>query len=473
MTNSLPDAKLFRAYDIRGCAETLLTPAAARSIAGAFARRVADTSERRIVLGRDGRLTSPTLHAVVRDTLVEAGLQVLDIGLVPTPVLYFAQQHLRCKNGLMITGSHNPAGDNGFKLCLDGEPFFGDALRAMRDEITAHPPKAPGGAITEHNLSTAYIDAVAKNIRLQRPLAIAIDCGNGAAGTVAGALYRALGCEVTELYSEVDGHFPNHHPDPAVASNMAVLGETVTANGLDLGLAFDGDGDRIGFLDEGGTRVTADRQLMLFADHVLAHHPGAPVVFDVKCSRRLPAVVRAAGGVPVFCRTGHANLKRCVHTHNAPLAGELSGHTVFADRWFAFDDALYAGARLIELAAAIPEPASTLFAPYPQDPSTDELLLPVDGANPHRITDDLIAASAFDDAEVFTLDGLRIEFPDGWGLVRASNTTSSLVLRFEGDTHATLHRIRDRILSELRGVAPDLPIPDHIINADATQAIED
>ncbi len=460
-----PDPALFRAYDVRGCADTLLTTDAARQIAGAFAARVSSLPDKRIVLGRDGRLSSPRLHKCVRETLIDAGLQVLDIGLVPTPLLYFAQHHFGCGNGLMITGSHNPSRDNGLKLGLNGQPFYGDALRALRQEITDHPPQQPGGTVSEHDLQDAYIQAVVENIRLARPLNIAIDCGNGATGPIAGALYRALGCNVTELYTEVDGSFPNHHPDPAVAANVADLSDTVVNQGLDLGLAFDGDGDRIGFLDELGTRVTADRQLMLFAENILRGHPGAPVVFDIKCSRRLESVVTAAGGKAIYCKTGHANLKASVRANQAVLAGELSGHIVLADRWYASDDALYAGARLLELVASSERSASTLLAPFPADPATDELLLPVEGANPHQIAADVIAANAFGDAQTLTLDGLRINFSDGWGLVRASNTTASLVLRFEGDTTDALQRIRDRVLAVLRGVAPNLQLPDAIVNA--------
>ncbi|MEM9604423.1 MAG: phosphomannomutase/phosphoglucomutase [Pseudomonadota bacterium] len=464
---TLPDASLFRAYDVRGCARTLLTPPVATAIAGAFAERVRATDDRRVLLGRDGRLSSPALHAAVSSALVAAGLEVLDIGLVPTPLLYFAQHHFGCGNALMITGSHNPKHDNGFKLSLAGVPFFGDALRALRDDIDGQTPRHDGGTQSNHDIRAQYIRAVADSVTLARPLTVAVDCGNGAAATLARDLYTALGCEVTALYDTVDGAFPHHHPDPAVADNLRDLATRVTADGLAAGLAFDGDGDRLGVVDDRGQRIAADRLMMLFATDVLSTHSGAAVVFDVKCSKALNDTVLRAGGKPIYCKTGHAHLKSSAREHAAPLAGELSGHLLFADRWYGFDDALYAGARLLEHLAAHPEPAAARFAHFPLGHATDELLLPCPGHEPHAIARALLADAAFADAEVLTLDGLRVDFRDGWGLLRASNTTANLVLRFEGESRAALHRIRDTMLAALQAAAPDLTLPEHIRHADA------
>ncbi|MEM7376344.1 MAG: phosphomannomutase/phosphoglucomutase [Pseudomonadota bacterium] len=464
---TLADASLFRAYDVRGCARTLLTPAVAEAIAGAFAKRVRGTGDRRVLLGRDGRLSSPDLHAAVSETFIASGLDVLDIGLVPTPLLYFAQHHFNCGNALMITGSHNPKHDNGFKLGLGGRPFFGDALRALRDDITERPLRRGGGDISHHDIRTDYIRAVVDSVRLARPLAVAIDCGNGVAGTVARDLYTALGCEVTALYDTVDGEFPHHHPDPAVAENLHDLATRVTDDALSVGLAFDGDGDRLGVVDNRGQRIAADRLMMLFATEVLATHAGAAVVFDVKCSKALNDTVLRAGGKPFYCKTGHAHLKSSAREHAAPLAGELSGHLLFADRWFGFDDALYAGARLLEHLAVDPASAAKRFERFPVGYATEELLLPCPGFDPHTIAQALLASAAFADAEVLTLDGLRVDFCDGWGLLRASNTTANLVLRFEGDSRTALHRIRDALLTALQSAAPDLTLPEHIRHADA------
>ncbi|MEM6985228.1 MAG: phosphomannomutase/phosphoglucomutase [Pseudomonadota bacterium] len=464
---TLPDASLFRAYDVRGCATSLLTPDVAYAISAAFAARVRATTDHRILLGRDGRLSSPGLHTAVCDALVSAGLDVIDIGLVPTPVLYFAQHHFACGNAVMITGSHNPKCDNGFKLSLAGSPFFGDALRALRDEIVPDPAGYPGGSVTHESVTQAYIDAVVDSVTLARPLHIAVDSGNGAAGPVAGDLYRALGCSVTELYETVDGNFPNHHPDPAVASNLDDLAAAVTGESLALGIAFDGDGDRLGVLDNLGRRIAADRQLMVFAEDVLRTHPGAHVVFDVKCSKQLNDRICSLGGVAVYCKTGHANLKAAARRHQAPLAGELSGHMLFADRWYGFDDALYAGARMLEHIAHAEMPAADVFARLPASYATDELLLDCGDQRPHDVAHALLDTAAFADAELLTLDGLRVDFVDGWGLVRASNTTSNLVMRFEGDSPDALRRVRDRMLSALQSAAPTLTLPARIRNAEA------
>lgn len=464
---TLPDVNLFRAYDIRGCAQSLLTPEVAHRIAAAFGERVRQTGDMRVVLGRDGRLSSPGLHAAVSDALFAAGLDVIDIGLVPTPLLYFAEHYFKCGNGIMITGSHNPKHDNGFKLSLDNAPFFGNELRAFRHQVKAVPKRRPGGRIRQQSVVDAYIVAITESVQLERGLDIAIDCGNGATGSIAAELYRALGCTVATLFDQVDGNFPNHHPDPAVAENLLDLSAKVRTGGYAIGLAFDGDGDRLGVVDNLGRHVLPDRLLMLFADDVLKNHPGAPIAFDVKCSRQLNTLITKAGGRALYCKTGHANLKSCARAHNTPLAGELSGHILFADRWFGFDDALYAGARMLELLARCSEPLAYNIGRFPQSYVTDELLLDCGQLAPHKITNALVEHATFDGASLLTLDGLRVDFDDGWGLVRASNTTANLVLRFEGNSRSALYRIRDKILSALQKVAPEIDLPNHVRNADA------
>ena len=468
---------IFRAYDIRGVVGDTLTPAIVRWIGRAIGAEAHHRGARTLVTGRDGRHSSPELHAALIAGLRESGRDVVDAGRVPTPVLYFAAEHLQTASGVMVTGSHNPAEYNGLKIVIAGETLHGDAIRDLgrrieEDDLGAGPdasaPDAPSsGALRSGALQSAeviehYVGRVCEEIPAvsgRDARKIVIDCGNGVAGDVAPRLFRALGHEVVELYCDVDGDFPNHHPDPSVPANLRDLIASVRGRGADLGLAFDGDGDRLGVVDGAGTVIWPDRQMMLFAQDVLAGSPGAEIVFDVKCSGLLPALIERLGGQPVMSKTGHSFIKSRLRQTGAPLAGEMSGHIFFADRWYGFDDALYAAARLVRILVDRGEPASRVFARLPAAKSTPELRMKVGEGEQARLVEPLLAGDHFPDAKKTTIDGLRVDFADGWGLVRASNTEPGLVLRFEGADDDALERIEDRFRRALLSIDPTLDLP--------------
>ena len=474
--NRLP-ASIFRAYDIRGIVGDTLTPAIVRWIGRAIGAEAHHRGARTLVTGRDGRHSSPELHAALIAGLRESGRDVVDAGRVPTPVLYFAAEHLQTASGVMVTGSHNPAEYNGLKIVIAGETLHGDAIRDLgrrieEDDLGAGPdasaPDAPSsgglrsGALQSAEMIEHYVGRVCEEIPAvsgRDARKIVIDCGNGVAGDVAPRLFRALGHEVVELYCDVDGDFPNHHPDPSVPANLRDLIASVRGRGADLGLAFDGDGDRLGVVDGAGTVIWPDRQMMLFAQDVLAGSPGAEIVFDVKCSGLLPALIERLGGRPVMSKTGHSFIKSRLRQTGAPLAGEMSGHIFFADRWYGFDDAFYAAARLVRILVDRGEPASRVFARLPAAKSTPELRMKVGEGEQARLVEPLLAGDHFPDAKKTTIDGLRVDFADGWGLVRASNTEPGLVLRFEGADDDALERIEDRFRRALLSVDPTLDLP--------------
>ncbi len=450
-------ASAFKAYDIRGVVPEALNPAFAHALGRAFGARALALGERTVAVGRDGRLSSPALAAALIEGLRQAGVAVLDIGLSTTPMLYYAA-HTRCHSGIQVTGSHNPKQHNGFKMVLAGRAIYGDEIQALRLAMAALAPEAaaePEGKLERIDVLPDYVARIVADVQLARPLKIVIDSGNGVAGASAPGLFRALGCEVIELYSEVDGEFPNHHPDPSKPENLRDLIAAVQRSGAELGLAFDGDGDRLGIVTPSGQNIYPDRQMLLFAQDVLARVPGGTIVFDVKCSQRLAPAIRAAGGVALMYKTGHSLIKAKMRELDAPLGGEMSGHIFFKERWFGFDDGSYAGARLLEILSRAPDAAAVLEA-LPDSFATPELNVACAEGEPHRLVAELQALADFAaPAQVNTIDGLRVDWPDGFGLIRASNTTPVLVLRFEGQTAAALARIEAELLALLRRVKPE------------------
>ena len=460
----LPDPEIFRAYDIRGVVGETLTADAVYLIARAFATLALDAGQTGVVVGGDGRRTTNTLRRELVRGLRDAGVDVVDIGIVPTPLLYYATHVLETGTGVMITGSHNPAEYNGLKMVLDGRALTEDAIQGLRSLIEAGASPTGEGRFSSLDLIDRYIADVATGTRVNRSLKVVVDCGNGVAGLVAPRLLATLGCEVVPLYAEVDGDFPNHHPDPADAANMADLIAAVDRTGADLGLAFDGDGDRLGVVTDRGEIVWPDRLMMLLSRDVVAANPGATVIFDVKCSRHLGAVVREMGGFPVMWKTGHSHIKAKILESGAALGGEFSGHICFADRWFGFDDALYCAARLVELLAAEPRSASAVFADFPVARATPEIKVPTTEQRKFDVIAALTENAVFDTdaAEVTTIDGIRVDYADGWGLLRASNTSPMLSLRFEADDDQALDRIQTVFDAALVGVDPSLSIRNRI-----------
>jgi phosphomannomutase/phosphoglucomutase len=450
---------IFRAYDIRGIVGDTLTAEVAFEIGRAIGSEAYYRGEQTVVVGRDGRVSGPTLAEALIRGLKATGRDVRDIGQVPTPVLYFAAQHLDANSGVMVTGSHNPSNYNGFKIVLGGETLANSAIQGLRQRIETGDMLTGGGSVEQAVVLPDYIARIKSDVRVARPLKVVVDCGNGVAGEAAPALLRALGCDVTELFCDIDGDFPNHHPDPSKPENLDVLVQTVLDKGADLGVAFDGDGDRLGVVSSQGAIIWPDRLLMLFAKDVLSRNPGAQIIYDVKCSRHVAAVIGQYGGEPLMSATGHSVIKARMKETGALLAGEMSGHIFFKERWFGFDDALYSAARLVEILANDARTSSEVFAELPDSMNTPELNVPMGEGEAHSFMHKLLECARFDNARIATLDGLRVEFADGWGLVRASNTTPCLVLRFEADHELALHRIQEEFRRVLLQVDPNLSLP--------------
>ena len=456
-------SSIFKAYDIRGIVPSTVTPELAEALGRTFGTVARAEGERTVAVGRDGRLSGPSLSAALVRGLLAAGVDVIDIGQVTTPMLYFAASTV-CGSGIQVTGSHNPKDYNGFKMVMAGRAIHGEEIQALRRrmEADAWSLAAPGevGHVRNLNLFAPYRDRIAGDVKLARPMKIVIDSGNGVAGASAPQIFRALGCEVIELFSEVDGNFPNHHPDPSKPENLKDLIAALQSSGAELGLAFDGDGDRLGIITQGGNNIYPDRQMMLFARDVLTRVPGGTVLFDVKCTQRLAPAIREAGGVPLMYKTGHSLIKAKMKEVDSPLGGEMSGHIFFKERWFGFDDGTYAGARLLEIVSRHPDPSAVLDA-LPTSFSTPELNVKCEEGEPHRVVEQLIVRASFAaPAEVSTIDGVRVDWPDGFGLIRASNTTPVLVLRFEGHTQQAMHRIEGEMLALLRSVKPEAVIAE-------------
>jgi len=453
-------AGIFKAYDIRGIVPSTLTEDVALGLGRAFGSVAMAQGQTTVAVGRDGRLSGPMLSAALIRGLVEAGVQVIDVGMVTTPMLYFAANTL-CASGIQVTGSHNPRDYNGFKMVLGGKAIYGDEIQGLRRMIESDGwTLKDGGSSRQVSVLADYTARIVGDIKLARRLKIVVDSGNGVAGASAPAILRAIGCEVTELFSEVDGNFPNHHPDPSKPENLRDLIAALKSSGADLGLAFDGDGDRLGIVTRGGNNIYPDRQMMLFAQDVLSRVPGGTIVFDVKCSQRLAPAIEAAGGKALMYKTGHSLIKAKMREINSPLGGEMSGHIFFKERWFGFDDGTYAGCRLLEIVSRAADVGALLDA-LPTSFSTPELNVSCAEGQAHGLVDQLVAKVDFAaPAVVNTIDGLRVDWPDGFGLVRASNTTPVLVLRFEGHTQAALERIESAMLALLRTVMPDAKIQE-------------
>ena len=455
---SLP-AEIFKAYDIRGIVGKTLTPAIVERIGQAIGSAAPARGQNRFVIGRDGRLSGPELSAALARGLAKAGCDVTDIGMAPTPVVYFAIQHLGAGSGVAVTGTHNPPDYNGLKMVIAGETLAGAAIQELRQRLLDNNLVTGAGRISQADERGAYLDRITGDVKLARKLRVAVDCGNGVASEIAPALLRRLGCETTELYCKTDGRFPNHHPDPSKPENLKDLIAEINQGGYDVGLAFDGDGDRLGVIAPDGSVIWPDRQMILYARDVLARHPGAEIIYDVKCSRTLDAEIRKAGGRPTMWKTGHSFIKAKLKESGALLAGEMSGHIFFKERWYGFDDGLYTAARLLELLAHDPRPTREVFAALPNTVNTPELNLKFAEGEHFAVIKELVARASFPDAKVTTIDGLRADFPDGFGLVRASNTTPVLVFRFEGDSREALERIQKRFRELVRSVRPEVALP--------------
>ncbi|MFC6283478.1 MULTISPECIES: phosphomannomutase/phosphoglucomutase [Polaromonas] len=449
-------ASIFKAYDIRGIVPATINEALAEALGKAFGTVALKEGETTVAVGRDGRLSGPSLSAALVRGLAAAGVNVVDVGMVTTPMLYFAASTL-ATSGIQVTGSHNPKDYNGFKMVLAGRAIYGDDIQALRKTIESENWMLPAqpGTVNQVNVEADYRERIVSGIKLSRPMKIVVDSGNGIAGASAPAIFRALGCEVTELFSEVDGNFPNHHPDPSKPENLKDLINALQSSDAELGLAFDGDGDRLGIVTKDGQNIYPDRQMMLFARDVLSRVPGATILFDVKCSQRLAPAIEAAGGVPLMYKTGHSLIKAKMKEINSPLGGEMSGHIFFKERWYGFDDGTYAGARLLEIVSRVPD-AGALLNSLPTSFSTPELNVACREGEPHTVVEALIKFAKFaEPAKISTIDGVRVDWPDGFGLIRASNTTPVLVLRFEGHTQQALDRIEADMLALLRSVKPD------------------
>ncbi len=452
-------ASIFRAYDIRGIVKNELTPELVCKIGKAVGSEARDRGQSSVVIARDGRLSGPELRDALSNGLQATGCQVIDIGQAPTPVLYYAAQLLSNGSGVVITGSHNPPEYNGLKIMLNGETFFGDLIQGLRERIEKQNFHSAQGSEKSVSIVEDYIDRICSDIKLERPLKLVIDCGNGVAGAVAPALFRKLGCEVNEMFCEVDGHFPNHHPDPSKPENVVDLCRVVKETKADLGLAFDGDGDRLGVVDSNGKLIWPDRVLMVLAEDVLSRNPGAEIIYDVKCTRNLHSIIKAAGGRPLMWKTGHSFIKAKIIETGALLAGEMSGHIFFKERWYGFDDALYAGARLLEVLSAQGQPSHGLFASLPDTYNTPELNVLMEEGEPRPFIDAFKKQADFGIAKLIDIDGLRVEFANGWGLVRASNTTPCLVLRFEADSKEILEEIKTLFKEQMLKVKADIQLP--------------
>ena len=451
---------IFKAYDIRGVIDATLDARVAHQIGAAFGRAVLAKGEQRVVIGRDGRLSGPELAGALARGLQAAGVDVIDLGVVATPMVYYGTKVLGAQSGIMVTGSHNPPDYNGFKMVLAGEAIHGTTITALYDSIVAHDgaPAASLGGYSVHDIGADYLARILGDVKLARPIKIAVDCGNGVAGAFAGDLFRGMGCEVIELFCDVDGTFPNHHPDPAHPENLQDLIACLRSSDAEIGIAFDGDGDRLGVVTKDGQIIYPDRQMMLFAADVLTRHPGAQILFDVKCTRHLAPWIASHGGQPLMWKTGHSLVKAKLRETGAPLGGEMSGHIFFSDRWYGFDDGLYAGARLLELLTRVADPSALLNA-LPQSDSTPELHLELAEGENVALIEQLRSETFPGNERIITIDGLRVEYADGFGLARSSNTTPVVVMRFEAETLEALRRIQGEFKRAILAARPDAVLP--------------
>ena len=452
-------ASIFRAYDIRGVVGDSLTTETAYWVGRAIGSESLAKGEPNVSVGRDGRLSGPELVQHLIQGLLDSGCDVSDIGMVPTPVLYYAANILAGKSGVMLTGSHNPPDYNGFKIVIAGDTLANEQIQTLRKRIETNDLSSGVGKVEQVDVLERYFEQIRNDIAMAKPMKVVVDCGNGVAGVIAPRMIEALGCTVIPLYCEVDGNFPNHHPDPGKPENLVDLIAKVKSEKADLGLAFDGDGDRVGVVTNAGSMIYPDRLLMLFAKDVVSRNPGADIIFDVKCTRRLTPLISGYGGRPVMWKTGHSLIKKKMKESGALLAGEMSGHIFFKERWFGFDDGIYSAARLLEILSQDKRDAEQVFAAFPCDISTPEINITVTEESKFTIMDALQRDAQWGEANLITLDGVRVDYPKGWGLIRASNTTPVLVLRFEADSEEELGRIQDVFRAQLLNVAPDLKLP--------------
>jgi len=438
-------SSIFKAYDIRGIVEKELTPEVVKLIGLAIGSESIAQGERGIVVGRDGRLTGPMLSESLISGLIESGCHVVDIGMVPTPLVYFSTYTKGAGSGVMVTGSHNPPEYNGLKIMIAGETLSADKIQNLYSRILNQEFSSGSGSSTSINIDQDYMDTIKSDINLDRELNIVVDCGNGVAGNIAPKLFESLGAKVTKLFCLVDGRFPNHHPDPSNPENLKDLIKEVIDTGADLGLAFDGDGDRLGLVDNNGNVIWADRQMILYSRDVLSRKPGAKIIFDVKCSSLLPKDISEHGGEPIMSRTGHSFIKNKLKETDAELGGEMSGHIFFNERWYGFDDAIYTGARLLEIISKTDKTCAEIFAELPDSVSTPEINIHFDKQGQQYDAMETLSNSVdFPGAEINTIDGVRVDYENCWGLVRASNTTPCLVLRFEGNDKEALNSIKSQ-----------------------------
>ena len=456
--HNLPN-EIFKAYDIRGVVGKTLTAAIVEAIGHAIGSEARARNLTAVAIGRDGRLSGPELTQALARGLQKSGIDVVDIGMVATPMLYFAAHELCNYSGVMVTGSHNPPDYNGLKMVLGGETLAAESIQALRLRLENGDLVDGSGGYRKHDITETYLQRITSDIKLARPMKIIVDCGNGVAGAYAPALYRRLGCEVTELFCEVDGTFPNHHPDPSVPENLRDVIHALKTTDAEIGLAFDGDGDRLGVVAKDGSIIYADRQLMLFAADVLSRNPGGQIIFDVKCTRNLAPWIEHHGGKSIMWKTGHSFIKGKLKETGALLAGEMSGHIFFQERWYGFDDGLYAGARLLELLSHQADINATLHA-IPDAINTPELQIRLKEGENYALIAQLQKTAHFDNPErVITIDGLRVEYQDGFGLARSSNTTPVIVLRFEADNAAALKRIQEDFRKVILQARPDVVLP--------------
>ncbi|WP_339409647.1 phosphomannomutase/phosphoglucomutase [Pseudomonas sp. EA_35y_Pfl2_R5] len=452
-------ADIFRAYDIRGVVGRTLNAETAYWIGRAIGSQSLAQGEPNIAVGRDGRLSGPELAQQLIQGLLDCGCNVSDVGMVPTPVVYYAGHILTGKSAVMLTGSHNPKDYNGFKIVIAGDTLANEQIQALKARIDNNDLASGVGTVEQVDVLERYFKQIRDDIAMAKPMRVVVDCGNGVAGVIAPQLIEALGCSVIPLYCEVDGNFPNHHPDPGKPENLADMIAKVKSEKADIGLAFDGDGDRVGVVTNTGTVVYPDRLLMLFAKDVVSRNPGADIIFDVKCTRRLTPLISGYGGRPVMWKTGHSLIKKKMKETGALLAGEMSGHIFFKERWFGFDDGIYAAARLLEILSQDRRDADHVFSAFPNDVSTPEINIQVTEQSKFSIIERLQRDGVWGEGNITNLDGVRVDYPRGWGLVRASNTTPVLVLRFEAETEQELERIKEIFRAQLYSAVPDLDLP--------------
>ena len=455
----IPHPEIFKAYDIRGIVGQSLTADIVGQIGRAIGTEALAAGDRAVVVGRDGRLSGPTIAGALMDGICATGCDAVDIGMVPTPLTYFATHALDIGSAVSVTGSHNPPDYNGLKVMIGTHTLAAERIQDLRKRIEDQAFSVGTGQRRTEDVVPEYMRRVVADVRLKRPLRVVTDCGNGVAGMAAPQLMRDIGCDVVELFSDVDGTFPNHHPDPSVADNLAPLIKAVHREEADLGVAFDGDGDRLGVVTDTGQVIWPDRQMILFAQDILSRNPGATVIYDVKCTRLLPAAIKYAGGDALMWKTGHSFIKAKLRETGGVFAGEMSGHLFFKERWYGFDDALYAAARLCEVLSNDSRLPSAVFAEIPDTVNTPELRLEMQEGEHHALVGELVAKGDFSGGQISNIDGVRVDFEDGFGLARASNTTPTVILRFEADTEAALRRIQNLYREQILALRPGLALP--------------